>query len=59
MEVGEFLKTLILQLPNFAGLLICVFVLVYVIQMQQKQIDRQQERIDELCDDSERKKGDG
>lgn len=51
MEIGEFVKSLILQLPNFAGLVLCVVVLLYVIIRQQDQIERQQKRIDELCND--------
>lgn len=51
VSIDDFIKSLIVQLPNFAGLLVCVFVLIYVILMQQKQIQRQQARIDELCGD--------
>lgn len=51
MDIGEFLKSLILQLPNFAGLLVCVFVLIWVITKQQAQIEALQNRINELCDE--------
>lgn len=51
MSIDEFAKTLIVQLPNFAGLLICIVVLVQIIIRQQAQIDKQQNRINELCGD--------
>lgn len=47
-KLGEFL---ILQLPNFAGLLICVAVCVKIIFEQRKDIQRLQNRINELCGD--------
>lgn len=51
MPIDEFAKFLIANLPNFAGLIVCITVLVWVIVQQQKQITRQQVRIDELCGD--------
>lgn len=51
VPVDEFVKFLVANLPNFAGLIVCVAVLVWVIVQQQKQIARQQARIDELCGD--------
>lgn len=49
MSIDDFAKTLIVQLPNFAGLIICIVVLVQIILRQQGQIDKLQNRINELC----------
>lgn len=50
-SVESLLKFLILNLPNFAGLMIAVFVCIWIIIQQQKQIAVLQGRIDELCGD--------
>lgn len=50
-SVESLLKFLILNLPNFAGMVIAVLVCIWVIIQQQKQITALQGRIDELCGD--------
>jgi hypothetical protein len=52
MSIDEFVKSLVVQLPNFAGLLVCVFVEYRIIMILWDNNQRLQNRIDELCGDT-------
>lgn len=52
MSIDEFVKSLVLQMPNFAGLLVCVFVEYRIIMIMWTQNQALQSRINELCGDT-------
>lgn len=51
MSIDEFAKTLIVQLPNFAGLIICIVVMFQIIMRQQTQIENLNTKINEMCEE--------
>lgn len=52
MPFDDFMKTLVVQLPNFAGLLICVIVELKIILLLWEDNQHKQARINELCGDT-------
>lgn len=49
MNIDEFAKFLIVNLPNFAGLVVAIVVLIWIVVKQQAQIAEKDRRIEELC----------